>query len=41
MVMFNFSCYDRILFCIVFFRVYERFISEFIEKKIVYIEGKI
>lgn len=41
MAMFNLSCYDRTISCIAFPRVYERFISELIEKKTVYIEGKI
>ena len=39
--MFNLICYDRTVSCIVFPRVYERFITEIIEKKTVYIEGKI
>ena len=41
MAMFNLSCYDRTISCIAFPRVYERFITEIIEKKTVYIEGKI
>ena len=41
MAMFNLICYDRTVSCIVFPRVYERFITEIIEKKTVYIEGKI
>ena len=41
MAMFNLICYDRSLSCITFPRVYERFITELIEKKTVYIEGKI
>ena len=41
MAMFNLICYDRTISCIVFPRVYERFITEIIEKKTVYIEGKI
>ena len=41
MAMFNLICYDRTISCIAFPRVYERFITELIEKKTVYIEGKI
>ena len=41
MAMFNLICYDKTLSCIAFPRVYERFITELIEKKTVYIEGKI
>ena len=41
MAMFNLSCYDRTISCIAFPRVYEKFITEIIEKKTVYIEGKI
>ena len=41
MAMFNLSCYDRAISCIAFPRVYERFITELIEKKTVYIEGKV
>ena len=41
MAMFNLICYDKILSCIAFPRVYERYLTEFIEKKTVYIEGKI
>ena len=41
MTMFNLICYDRTISCIAFPRVYERFITELIEKKTVYIEGKI
>ena len=41
MAIFNLICYDRTISCIAFPRVYERFISELIEKKTVYIEGKI
>ena len=39
--MFNLVCYDRTISCIAFPRVYKRFITELIEKKTVYIEGKI
>lgn len=41
MAMFNLICYDRTISCIAFPRVYERIITELIEKKTVYIEGKI
>ena len=41
MAMFNLICYDRTISCIAFPRVYEKFITELIEKKTVYIEGKI
>ena len=41
MAMFNLSCYDRAISCIACPRVYERFITELMEKKTVYIEGKI
>ena len=41
MALFSILCYDRIISCIAFPKTYDKFLEEIIEKKTVYIEGKI
>ena len=41
MALFSILCYDRIISCIAFPKTYDKFLEETIEKKTVYIEGKI
>ena len=41
MALFSILCYDRVISCITFPKTYEKFLEEIIEKKTVYVEGKI
>ena len=41
MALFSILCYDRVISCIAFPKTYEKFLEEIIEKKTVYVEGKI
>ena len=41
MALFSILCYDRKISCIVFPKIYDNYLEEIIEKKTVYIEGKI
>ena len=41
MALFSILCYDRVISCIAFPKTYENFLEEIIEKKTVYVEGKI
>ncbi len=41
MALFSILCYDRVISCIAFPKIYEKFLEEIIEKKTVYLEGKI
>ena len=41
MALFSILCYDRVISCIAFPKTYDKFLEEIIEKKTVYVEGKI